>query len=516
MRVADILGFALSALRQQKMRAVLTTLGVVFGTLVLAVSLSVGRGVQDTIRREWSRHWELRQIDVYSSYEAPKPDLSKEKLLNEGSMSEAKRERLRQDILRRANRGQALTEGTKMTPERLDQLRKMEHVVSVVPPLFRSAWVTFNHKTEEANTCAAAPDHKLLRDRLVAGDSLSRTSGHEAVVSEYLLYRLGIIDDANTILGKNLRLEFRAGEHRPNLLLSLFNAERPRVAVEEQQLLEKVIKQLPAALDKLDLTVQERSTLKKMLQPPASKSKAPELETVAAEFTIVGVIRGPAKEDPQILSDWWTSAVDVVLPVETAEELFFRVAAYRTAGLDHAIVQVDDFDHVKEVTEKINGLGLRASSMVELIEREQFTNKMIFGGMTCVAAVALLVAALGITNTLLMSVLERTREIGILKAVGARDRHILSIFLVEGALIGVTGSLIGLALSKIASIPGDAYVRSQVTERLKVEFQESLFVFPLWLVLGAPLFACAITTLAALYPARRAAKVNPIETLRHE
>lgn len=90
--------------------------------------------------------------------------------------------------------------------------------------------------------------------------------------------------------------------------------------------------------------------------------------------------------------------------------------------------------------------------MVEQIEREQFTYKLVFGGTTCVAAVALLVAALGITNTLLMSVLKRTREIGILKAVGARDRHILSIFLVEGALIGVTGGLMGLALSKIAFI----------------------------------------------------------------
>src|SRR5260370_31793017 len=105
MRVADILSFALSALRQQKMRAVLTTLGVVFGTLVLAVSLLVGRGVQDMIRREWSRHWALRQIDVYSSYEAPKPDLSKKKLLNEVSMNDAKRGRLRQSILRRSYRG---------------------------------------------------------------------------------------------------------------------------------------------------------------------------------------------------------------------------------------------------------------------------------------------------------------------------------------------------------------------------------------------------------------------------
>jgi putative ABC transport system permease protein len=130
--------------------------------------------------------------------------------------------------------------------------------------------------------------------------------------------------------------------------------------------------------------------------------------------------------------------------------------------------------------------------------------------------VALIVAALGIINTMLMSVLERTREIGIMKAVGARDSHIRAIFLVEGSFIGLIGGLFGLLLSWAASLPGDAWVRSLIATRLNVRLQESIFVFPAWLVLGAPLFAVAITTLAAVYPAHRAARVNPITTLRHE
>ena len=102
--------------------------------------------------------------------------------------------------------------------------------------------------------------------------------------------------------------------------------------------------------------------------------------------------------------------------------------------------------------------------------------------MTCVAVVALLVSALGIANTMLMSVLERTAEIGIMKAVGADNRHLQFIFLVEGALIGLLGGGIGLLLAWAASYPGDAWVRSMVMRDLKVDLKGSIFVFPPWMV----------------------------------
>jgi len=133
-----------------------------------------------------------------------------------------------------------------------------------------------------------------------------------------------------------------------------------------------------------------------------------------------------------------------------------------------------------------------------------------------VAFIALLVSALGITNTMVMSVLERTHEIGVMKAVGARDGAIQWIFLVEGALIGLVGGAVGLFLSWLASFPGDAAARAIVETQDDVKLHESLFMFPRWLTMGVPLFAVLITTLASLYPARRAARVNPITALRHE
>src|ERR1700677_2295247 len=103
--------------------------------------------------------------------------------------------------------------------------------------------------------------------------------------------------------------------------------------------------------------------------------------------------------------------------------------------------------------------------------------------MTCVAVVALLVSALGIANTMLMSVLERTREIGIMKAVGADNRHLQWIFIVEGGLIGLFGSLFGLLLAWSASFPGDTWVRSMVMRDMKIELSGSIFVFPPWIAL---------------------------------
>src|SRR5262249_10281560 len=115
-----------------------------------------------------------------------------------------------------------------------------------------------------------------------------------------------------------------------------------------------------------------------------------------------------------------------------------------------------------------------------------------------------------------MGVLERTREIGVMKAVGAREGHIQFIFVVEGAVIGLAGGLLGLLLAWAASHPADAWMRALLAEHTTIKLKDAVFGFPLWLVLGAPAFACVMTTLAALYPAWRASRVNPVTALRHE
>jgi putative ABC transport system permease protein len=207
---------------------------------------------------------------------------------------------------------------------------------------------------------------------------------------------------------------------------------------------------------------------------------------------------------------------DVLLPYRTAMDLYFRGPGHEEQGVNLAVLLVDSEKNVKNVVTRISELGLEPRAAVEFIERERLIYLLIFGGMTCVAGVALLVSALGIANTMLMSVLERTREIGIMKAVGADNGHLQFIFLVEGALIGLLGAGIGLLLAWAASYPGDAWVRSMITRDIKIDLKGAIFVFPPWMAATVLLFTVVVTTLAAVYPARHAARIDPVSALRHE
>ena len=137
--------------------------------------------------------------------------------------------------------------------------------------------------------------------------------------------------------------------------------------------------------------------------------------------------------------------------------------------------------------------------------------------MDFVALIALAVACLGIMNTMFTAVLERIKEIGVMKAVGAKDRHILAMFLSEGALIGLVGGWLGVLFGWLVSFPGDSYALRLIREQEPTMPQpETVFRYPIWLVLGTPAFAIVLTTLAGLLPARRAARVEPVVALRAE
>lgn len=122
---------------------------------------------------------------------------------------------------------------------------------------------------------------------------------------------------------------------------------------------------------------------------------------------------------------------------------------------------------------------------------------------TGIGVIALVVGAIGIANVMLVSVTERTREIGIMKAVGARNRDIMSIFVVEATLLGALGSLLGVPLGLLVGLGAAAY--ADVTFTFAVD----------WIVL-AVVVGVVVGIFAGLYPAWRAASVDPIDALRHE
>jgi len=142
--------------------------------------------------------------------------------------------------------------------------------------------------------------------------------------------------------------------------------------------------------------------------------------------------------------------------------------------------------------------------------------QIIFGG---VGAIALLVAAIGIANTMAMAILERTREIGLMKAVGATNRDVLSIFLGEAAGIGFLGGLGGVLVGWLAgqgiNVAAQVYFANQSTQAGGVPVSVAVST-PAWLLLFALVFATLIGLLSGLYPALRAATMVPVLALKYE
>jgi putative ABC transport system permease protein len=330
-----------------------------------------------------------------------------------------------------------------------------------------------------------------------------------------LLYRLGLFDEQNlnSALGKKLRLEFRPQRNPVGIRLFLSHSDNSDTTRAETVAIDKLQQQLPGSLEKFDLNSDDLAALRQVLNTGPTKEPGP----VTDEFTIVGVVRMMTDEEEQ---NWdpLRATADVILPSQTAADLEFRLPPVRgrAAGLSGLTVVVDRDENIKSVAEQIRSLGLGVNSALEYVDQQRLMYSLIFGGMTCVAAVALLVAALGIANTMLISVLERTREIGIMKALGARNGQLQIIFVVEGALIGLAGSALGLLLAWACSFPGDAWVRTTATRDLNFKLDEALFIFPPWLQITVLAFAIGVTAIAAIYPARRAARIDPVTALRHE
>jgi putative ABC transport system permease protein len=515
-RFPDVMGLALTALWQRKLRTTLTLLGVVFGTFVLVASLSLGRGVQDTIVREYSRHNELRSIEVYPGY-GRAGNVPEEEMRVEGAMGADRRQRLRDALAERWQRHNATGPSVRLTSERIEELRKLDHVELVRPIVQIYGRAVRGKHSEGVYVTGADFANDRLQSRLIAGRLIAPDEDQSAVATESVLYLLGIRSDAEVqqALGQKLRVEYRVGGRSSNLLLFLLQADNSSIGPDEEKVLDKALAQLPTAFARMDLPVEEKALLKKLVarQPKLPYQRGPEM-TISEEFTLAGVVRA-ANADERMRDYRWGTA-DVYLIQRAADELFLRAPQHREMGFDRAVVIADNLENVKAVTEAVGDTGLRAFSVMERVDRERFIYLLVFGGMTCIAVIALVVAALGIMNTMLIGVLERTREIGVMKAVGGRDSHIMLMFLVEGALVGLLGGLLGLLLSWLASFPGDAWVRSMVNRQLTLKLEESLFAFPWWLVAGAPLFATVVTTLAAVLPARRASRINPVEALRHE
>ena len=184
---------------------------------------------------------------------------------------------------------------------------------------------------------------------------------------------------------------------------------------------------------------------------------------------------------------------------------------YKEIFYSQLIVNVDEMEHVAEVTQMITDLGYEAYNDAEWIESQQQQLGMIQAVLGGIGAVSLFVAAIGITNTMMMSIYERTKEIGVMKVLGCDMGNICTLFLLEAGFIGFMGGIVGLILSFTLSGTINYLVRQSQDMEM-----ESISYIPLWLVLLSMAFAVLVGMVAGFFPARRAMKLSPLAAIRNE
>jgi putative ABC transport system permease protein len=184
-------------------------------------------------------------------------------------------------------------------------------------------------------------------------------------------------------------------------------------------------------------------------------------------------------------------------------------------GYDQVVVRAKSLNDATQIVDRLSALGYEVESlktMLDLANRGMIILQTMLGS---VGGLALLVASIGIANTMIMSVYERTKEIGILKAVGAAPGQIRGLFVVEASLIGLLGGIVGTVLGWLLG-RGLNWLILEIMAWQEVEVQGTFFVVSWWLVAGALAFATLVGLLAGLYPAARAARLAPLDALRYE
>ena len=464
MRLMDLLKISFSNLRRRKLRSFLTILGVVIGTASIVTMISLGLGLQQSLYEEANQSGGLTNISVtgasvgdsYSYFPGSGEDESS-KYISDKTILE---------------------------------LAKLDHVV-LSSPYYQLSSV-------------------ILKGNYEGYVDLYGTT-EEALQAKNLELASGALPTANSG-----RLAFVYG----NGLLTTFNEKSNNKGYYETGTLPDI----DLAKDTMFLVVdreayynsQEPATGGMEIEGSTGEAKKP-INKVAVKAS--GVIKGGIND----YNSYYTSALCNIEVLKKMLKTQFGSGVipgqpttksgkpYKEFYYTGAEVKVDDAKNVNAVAKVIREMGYNASTNQEYLDsmKSQFVIvQAVLGG---IGAVSLLVAAIGIANTMMMSVYERTKEIGIMKVLGCSLKNIKRMFLYEAAGVGLIGGFLGCLLS---------YLLSFAINKVAASFGEigvsKISYIPVWLALVAMGFSMIVGIIAGLLPALRAMKLSPLAAIRSE
>lgn len=466
MKILDLLRMSSSSLWKRKFRTVLTILGVVIGTASIVVMISLGLGLNKATMEDIERYGGLTTVQVSEGRGGGNSGSGSVAIISSSSSSSSSSSK--EQVMR-------------LDDEAVEMLAGLSHVESVSPVLQVSVIAKYGQYVNDWMDVQGLTKEGLENLNIEVGD------GHLPV------------DDAE--------LEFFYGNR---IATQFYNPKTYEYPYYEKG-------ELPVDLmnDTLfiifDRDAYWNSQYDDNTGTPAAPPKKYIIKTAGVEL-----MEG---ED-----SWSPNSYNIYCNIDalkTTLKRIFRNKAipgqpttssgkpYKDIFYSRVDVNVDEIDNVLDVQEYIKSLGYEAYSNIEWVEstQKQYANiQAMLGG---IGAVSLLVAAIGITNTMMMSIYERTKEIGVMKVLGCDMRNIQAMFLAEAAYIGFIGGIVGLALSYgISTIINKAVAASGNMSNLSY--------IPPWLAGASLVFAVIIGMIAGFFPSRRAMKLSPLAAIRNE
>ena len=477
----DILHLALRNLRQAKLRAVLTTMGVIVGVAVIVTMMSFGLGLQRNMLDRFKALDFFNEIQVFGQGLSTLAGLERSSRGPEGE--------------RRNDRRSDRSPTRILDDQGVKEIAAIPGVAYVEPSVSMNIFVRSNGKLRSSTVGGAnIPNAATRFQHFAAGQMISSPTAGEAVVSERFTKDFGYDKPADAI-GKTLELLAPPSENKKD------EEEEPPnffgIPLDDP------------GLDESNPDVE--------IQTFRIAGVLGEIKEGVGQGGLRGLFPGAQIYIPlQLAHDW---AIKHRSPMGQVALALARsggnLGEGQNEGYEAAVVRVSDAKHLTEVREKITELGFGSFSIVDEIDQIRTVFLIIDSVLGLLGGISLLVASFGIANTMIMSIFERTREIGIMKAIGAEDREIKMIFFVEAAVIGTVGGILGVLIAW--GIDG---IANRIAYRFILKPQGASFIdffsLPIYLSVGAILFALFVSILAALYPASRAARIDPVRALRHD
>jgi len=465
----DLWRLSLENLWRTKLRSVLTTLGVVIGIGALVSMVSFGIGLQENVTKQF------RENDLFTSMQVMPIEIDINEIMS-GNI-------------------EAPENAKALTDSALEAIRALPRVEVAFPEIRFP--VTVRAFGSEARTSlqavpAAMGSYKPFSE-IEHGAFYESDSDSVVVITDRFLAELGYR------LAEAAPVDTRDGELGESTL----------VAVSIDSIIGREIE---IASSTLDLQSAARSFMRSFAPPSRIPLKEEVVRLRVAGVRSVQSGFGGARFRGGVIVP---IDIGIAMPRLGFSDVWDLLDSSGEAeGYGSVYVRTKGMEDVTPVREAVEEMGFGVLAVVDELEEIRQSFLIMDALLGAVGTIALIVAALGIINTMVTSILERTREIGVMKALGGSETDIRRIFFSEAATIGFVGGAFGLALgwvvTRIANAVANHYLRPQGVPEV------DLFYMPIWLIAGAMAFAIGVSLLAGLYPASRAARVDPVQALRHD